>query len=255
MPAATKRPHPLAAMGRSADAAPDPLPSQHRSGSPLETGFLTHYAPWLPAISLFVTAPPSLRRSLPFSAHNCFAYMAYTSPPHPLRRARNRIPLPNIDLRHSFPPYRLPRHPHHQASDETKASMWSWTVTGNKAAHRVFDLWNKFADVMSESRNNNTSSRAAAVEDKTQPHPLVISPPAPHHPPSLHPQHSPHVRIPKTRLALNPPKNRTSPSPRPDLRNGRRRRYAPPPTPSRSLQIWASPFNIQVAPRGVHKAG
>ncbi|KIJ52082.1 hypothetical protein M422DRAFT_243752 [Sphaerobolus stellatus SS14] len=61
---ATKRPHPLAAMGRSAGAAPDPRPSQHRSGSPLETGYIHG---WSRLISNAIP-PPSLRRSLPFSA-------------------------------------------------------------------------------------------------------------------------------------------------------------------------------------------
>ncbi|KIJ33139.1 hypothetical protein M422DRAFT_265020, partial [Sphaerobolus stellatus SS14] len=76
-------------MGRSVDAAPDARPPQHRPGSPVETGctlieadllspsdaqqlkqhFLTHYAPWLPAISPSPRQPPScLRQSLPFSA-------------------------------------------------------------------------------------------------------------------------------------------------------------------------------------------
>ncbi|KIJ48081.1 hypothetical protein M422DRAFT_28567 [Sphaerobolus stellatus SS14] len=45
-----------------------------------------------------------------------------------------------------------------QASDETKCSLWSWSVTGNKSAHRVLELWNKFSSAMSEPSNNSTPS-------------------------------------------------------------------------------------------------
>ncbi|KIJ50129.1 hypothetical protein M422DRAFT_245934 [Sphaerobolus stellatus SS14] len=54
-------------------------------------------------------------------------------------------------------------------------------------------------------------SQAAPVEDKTQPHPLVVPSPPLHRPPSLYPLYF-HVHSPKTPITLNPPKRRSFPS-------------------------------------------
>ncbi|KIJ30699.1 hypothetical protein M422DRAFT_267744 [Sphaerobolus stellatus SS14] len=100
-----------------------------------------------------------------------------------------------------------------QASDETKASIWSWSVTGNKTAHSVLELWNKFVGAMSKSRGKNASSTSGSGrrQDSTpsasnltcSPTSLFLS---------LHLRRSPHVHTPKTHLALKPPKLRSSPS-------------------------------------------
>ncbi|KIJ34436.1 hypothetical protein M422DRAFT_263388 [Sphaerobolus stellatus SS14] len=53
---------------------------------------------------------------------------------------------------------------------EAKCSIWSWSVTANKAAHRILELWNKFSSAMSEpgpnhNINNSTTNGAAANQN------------------------------------------------------------------------------------------
>ncbi|KIJ52188.1 hypothetical protein M422DRAFT_243791 [Sphaerobolus stellatus SS14] len=95
--------------------------------------------------------------------------------PHPLDRAQNRTPLFNNDLHHSFPPQRLLRHPHHPGLRRNKDLNLELEFHGYH--ERIAEITHP--------------PRAAAVKDKTQPHPLVIPPSAPHCPPSLHSRHSP----------------------------------------------------------------
>ncbi|KIJ43347.1 hypothetical protein M422DRAFT_253553 [Sphaerobolus stellatus SS14] len=132
-----------------------------------------------------------------------------------------------------------------QASDETKASIWSWSVMGNKAAHRVLELWNYFAGTTNELRSNNTSSTSARGrrQDSTpSAGNLTSSPTLPSlSPSSTHPMSTPsnHLLSPSNHLLSpsNHPKHRSSPSPQLDLHNGRRRRHAHLPTPSHNLRI------------------
>ncbi|KIJ52056.1 hypothetical protein M422DRAFT_243637 [Sphaerobolus stellatus SS14] len=185
------------------------IPDRHwgQDARPVEADppspFLNYYAPWLPAISLFVTATTIPLTISPFLSTVIHA-IASSEIPHAfhIHFAALEIEYHYLTLIYvtRFLPTVCYVIPITQASDETKALIWSWSVMGNKAAHRVLELWNKFA--------------AAVVEDKAQAHPLVIPPLAPHLPPCLHPRHSPHVHIPKNLSPSILPN--TAPLPRPN---------------------------------------
>ncbi|KIJ38057.1 hypothetical protein M422DRAFT_781512 [Sphaerobolus stellatus SS14] len=102
-----------------------------------------------------------------------------------------------------------------QASDETKCSIWSWSVTGNKAAHRVLELWNKFSSATSEpgSDTTPTSGSGSGISGRT---PSTTTPASNPTSPSLSPTLSPHTYP-------HRPSSRPSSS------------HVPPPTPLLSL--------------------
>ncbi|KIJ52163.1 hypothetical protein M422DRAFT_243761 [Sphaerobolus stellatus SS14] len=144
MPAATKRPHPLATMGRSADAAPDPPPSF--------TQLLRAHLSRLSKLGEWEIEVKTIKDGIPQTFHIHFAAL-------------------EIEY------YYLT-----QAFDETKASIWS--VTGNKASRRVLELWNKFAGAMDStpSASNPTStptspSLSPSSTLSPRPHPQNISRP------------------------------------------------------------------------------
>ncbi|KIJ31650.1 hypothetical protein M422DRAFT_266680 [Sphaerobolus stellatus SS14] len=151
--------------------------------------------------------------------------------PHSLRSARNRNHYETlISVTHSLLTvcYAIPiKKPPTKQRPQSGAG-----VTGNKAAHRVLELSNRFEGATSESRNNSTSSMSGSGRRQDSTHPLVIPSLAPHRPPSLHPRHSTSTS-PKYLLSSSIiPNTAPFPRPRPDLRNVRRRR----------LRIRALPF-------------
>ncbi|KIJ44540.1 hypothetical protein M422DRAFT_252154 [Sphaerobolus stellatus SS14] len=108
-----------------------------------------------------------------------------------------------------------------QASDGTKCSIWSWSVTGNKAAHRVFEIRNKFSSAMSEPGPDNSSTSGSGRIPST----------------TTNPRLEPHVSLPLPTLSPHPHSHRPSSRPSslhaPHLRNGCRCHHAHPATPSR----------------------
>ncbi|KIJ52101.1 hypothetical protein M422DRAFT_243690 [Sphaerobolus stellatus SS14] len=82
-----------------------------------------------------------------------------------------------------------------QVSNQPKASIWSWSVRGNKAAHRVLEL-----GTSSGRRQDSTPSASNPTSSPTSP--------------SLPPSSTlPTSTPPKRPFALNPPKHSSSPSP------------------------------------------
>ncbi|KIJ51979.1 hypothetical protein M422DRAFT_26319 [Sphaerobolus stellatus SS14] len=55
-----------------------------------------------------------------------------------------------------------------QASEESKCSIWTWSVTGNKAGHRVLESWSKFSSAMSEPGPNDSSTSGSNISGSTQ---------------------------------------------------------------------------------------
>ncbi|KIJ50122.1 hypothetical protein M422DRAFT_27487 [Sphaerobolus stellatus SS14] len=102
-----------------------------------------------------------------------------------------------------------------QASNEIKASSWSWSAAGNKTVYPVLELWNKFAGAMSKARNNNSSSASGSGQRQDSTSSVSNSTSIPTSPslspfsplsPRPHPASTPP-------LVLNPSKYRSTPSP------------------------------------------